>query len=274
MTIAHDVAGDGPAVVLLHSSVCDRRMWDDQRNALARAGYRVVCPDFRGFGDTPAEALRPYRDADDVLALLDGLGIGRAAFVGASFGGGVAVEIAATRPERVTALALLCAALPGHEPGPGLLAFDEEEDQLLDAGDLDAAVELNVATWLGPEAGETVRGRVRAMQRHAFEVQLAADAEAEQAGAEPVDDEEPSVDPSAITAPSVVVSGRHDLDDFRAMSARLTELITGARAVELPWAGHLPALERPAEVTELLRDFLRDSVLHGDGAAVPVAPTV
>ncbi|MFE0090291.1 alpha/beta fold hydrolase [Streptomyces sp. NPDC058991] len=274
MTIAHDVAGDGPAVVLLHSSVCDRRMWDDQRNALARAGYRVVCPDFRGFGDTPPEALRPYRDADDVLALLDGLGIGRAAFVGASFGGGVAVEIAATRPERVTALALLCAALPGHEPGPGLLAFDEEEDELLDAGDLDAAVELNVATWLGPEAGETVRGRVRAMQRHAFEVQLAADAEAEQAGAEPVDDEEPSVDPSAITAPSVVVSGRHDLDDFRAMSARLTELITGARAVELPWAGHLPALERPAEVTELLRDFLRDSVLLGDGAAVPVAPTV
>ncbi|TLQ44155.1 alpha/beta fold hydrolase [Streptomyces marianii] len=274
MTIAHDVAGDGPAVVLLHSSVCDRRMWDEQRDALARAGYRVVCPDFRGFGDTPAEALRPYRDADDVLALLDALGISRAAFVGASFGGGVAVEIAASRPDRVTALALLCAVLPGHEPGPGLLAFDEEEDELLGAGDLDAAVELNVATWLGPEAGEAVRGRVRAMQRHAFEVQLAADAEAEQAGAEPVDDDEPPVDPAAITAPAVVVSGRHDLDDFRAVSARLAELIPGARAVELPWAGHLPALERPAEVADLLRDFLRGGVLHRDGAATPVPPTV
>ncbi|MEU2259620.1 alpha/beta fold hydrolase [Streptomyces sp. NPDC019645] len=273
MTIAHDVAGDGPAVVLLHSSVCDRRMWDEQRDALAGSGYRVVRPDFRGFGGTPAEAVRPYSDADDVLALLDALGIERAALVGASYGGGVAVRIAATRPERVTALALLCSGLPGHEPGHGLLDFDRREDELVAAGDLDAAVELNVATWLGPEAGETVRRRVRAMQRHAFDVQLAADAEAEKAGLEPADGEEPRIDPGAVTAPALVVSGAHDLDDFRAVSVRLAELIPGARSVELPWAGHLPSLERPAEVTELLRDFLRDSGLHRDGAAAPVSPT-
>ncbi|SDL88555.1 alpha/beta fold hydrolase [Streptomyces wuyuanensis] len=272
MTIAHDVAGDGPAVVLLHSSVCDRRMWDEQRDALTGAGYRVVRPDFRGFGGTPAEAVHPYSDEDDVLALLDELGIERAAFVGASYGGGVAVGIAARRPERVTALALLCAALPGHEPGPGLLAFDRKEDELVEAGDLDAAVELNVATWLGPEAGEPVRERVRAMQRHAFDVQLAADAEAERAGLEPVEGDDPQVDPGAVTAPALVVSGAHDLDDFKAMAARFAELIPGARAVELPWAGHLPSLERPAEVTDLLRDFLRDSGVLREGGAAPVSP--
>lgn len=86
MTLSHDVAGHGPVVVLLHSSVCDRRMWDDQWKALTDAGHRVVRCDFRGFGDTPAEAVHPYRDADDVLALLDTLGVGRAALVGASFG--------------------------------------------------------------------------------------------------------------------------------------------------------------------------------------------
>ncbi|MFD0560895.1 alpha/beta fold hydrolase [Kitasatospora saccharophila] len=54
MTITHEVAGSGPAVVLLHSSVCDRRMWDGQWDALRGAGYRVLRCDFRGFGETPA----------------------------------------------------------------------------------------------------------------------------------------------------------------------------------------------------------------------------
>lgn len=49
VTIAYDVAGHGPAVVLLHSTVCDRRMWDPQVPALADAGYRVVRCDLRGF---------------------------------------------------------------------------------------------------------------------------------------------------------------------------------------------------------------------------------
>ncbi|MFE7774149.1 alpha/beta fold hydrolase [Streptomyces sp. NPDC057445] len=260
MTLSHDVAGDGPAVVLLHSSVCDRRMWDAQWQALAEAGHRVVRCDFRGFGETPAEAVRPYRDADDVLALLDALGLERAAFVGASFGGRVAVEIAARRPERVTSLVLLCAALPGHEPGPALKDFGAREDELIEAGDLDGAVELNVTTWLGPEADEPVRERVRAMQRHAFEIQLAADEEA--ASASGPEDSTPSagpdIDPAAVDGPALVVTGAHDLADFRAMGARLAELIPGARAVELPWAGHLPSLERPAEVTALLTGFLQE----------------
>lgn len=95
----------------------------------------------------------------------------------------MALEIAARRPERVTALALLCAGLPGHEPSAELDAFDEREDALIEAGDLAGAVELNVGTWLGPDADEAAREGVRRMQRHAFEVQLAALEEAEDPGA-------------------------------------------------------------------------------------------
>lgn len=53
-------------------------------------------------------------DADDVLDLLDELGIGPVAVVGASYGGKVALEIAARWPQRVAALALVCAGMPGH----------------------------------------------------------------------------------------------------------------------------------------------------------------
>jgi pimeloyl-ACP methyl ester carboxylesterase len=250
MTLAHDSTGSGPPVLLLHSSVCDRRMWDPQWPVLAAAGFQLVRADFRGFGETPP-ARSPYRDADDIRDLLDALGIGTVALIGSSYGGAVALEVAARWPERVRAMALLCAAMPGHQPSPRLREFGEREDALLAAGDLAAAVALNLDTWLGPDAGPATREAVRRMQRHAFEVQLAVPDEPE-----PV---EVAIDLSAIRAACLAVSGRHDLPDFRQIAARLPGLVPGARHVELPWAGHLPSLERPAETTTVLATFLRGS---------------
>ncbi|MFI9327040.1 alpha/beta fold hydrolase [Kitasatospora sp. NPDC052868] len=254
MTLAYDATGDGPALVLLHSGVCDRRMWDPQWSALADAGYRVVRCDFRGFGETPLPDRR-HNDAEDVLDLLDALGIDRAALIGSSFGGRVALEIAARHPDRVSAMVLLCAGLPGHEPTDVLRAFGDREDSLLEAGDVAGAVELNVDTWLGPDAQEAVRDELRGMQRHAFDVQLAAP---EGAGRIAVE-----TDLSAIKAPCLAVSGGHDLADFRQIAARLPDLLADARHLELPWAGHLPGLERPAAVADLLTGFLRETVPVG-----------
>ncbi|MER6401272.1 alpha/beta fold hydrolase [Kitasatospora sp. NPDC001603] len=247
MIISHEVAGSGPAVVLLHSTVCDRRMWDAQVPALVGAGFRVVRCDLRGFGGTPVPD-RPYDNARDVLDLLDGLGIERAALVGASGGGRVALALAARWPDRVTALALLCTALAGQEPSTELRAFGEREDALIEAGDVAGATELNVRTWLGPEAGEAVREQVRRMQRHAFDVQLAAEEDFPQIRVE--------TDPAAVTAPTLLVTGAHDFADFARIADHLAERIAGARRLDLPWAGHLPALERPDEVNALLVDFL------------------
>ena len=148
-------------------------MWDPQLPALVDAGYRVVRSDMRGYGDSPLPD-RPYDNAQDVIDLLDQLGAEEFALVGSSGGGRLALEIAARRPHRVTSLALLCTALGGHEPSAELQAFGEREDALLEAGDVAGATELNVELWLGPHADEATREQVREMQRHAFEVQLAA----------------------------------------------------------------------------------------------------
>ncbi|MFD4141535.1 alpha/beta fold hydrolase [Streptomyces sp. NPDC058572] len=261
MTLSYDMTGEGPAVVLLHSSVCDRRMWDAQFEALADAGHRVVRCDFRGFGRSPV-AEGPYTDAGDVLELMDALGIEQAALVGSSFGGRVALFTAARSPERVTALALLCAApLPGHQPSAELVAFDERESELFEAGDLAGAAELNVRTWLGPDADRATRDAVHRMQLHAFEVQTAAEEAVEQEGA-------PFVlsgtrvtelpDLSGIKAPCLAVSGAHDLPDFGQAAARIPALLPQARHTELSWAGHLPGLERPDEITALLTGFLAE----------------
>lgn len=246
MTLAHDITGDGPAVLLLHSTVCDRRMWDPQVPALVAAGYRVIRADLRGYGETPVPD-RPYSDADDVAGLLDG--IDEVAVVGASGGGAVAVEFAARHPRRVTALVLLASALAGHEPGPELREFGRREDELLEAGDIEAATALNVDLWVGPAASKSDLSRVREMQLNAFAVQLAATEEHPQI--------EYDYDVAAITAPTLLVSGAHDLPDFREIAERLAATLPDARHLHLDWAGHLPSVERPTEINALLADFLR-----------------
>jgi pimeloyl-ACP methyl ester carboxylesterase len=247
MTLSHDVTGSGPDVLLLHSMVCDRRMWSPQVSTLAAAGFRVTRCDLAGFGESPLPA-GPYNDADDVTALLDELGITAAAVVASSGSGPVALELAARHPSRVPAVALLCSALPGWPKSAARQAFAEQEDALLEAGDITAATDLNVKTFVGPSAADAARLLVRDMQRHIFDVQMSA--------AEPAAIEVPW-EFATITARALVVSGDHDLPDFAEIADELTRRLPGATRLRLDWAGHLPSLEDPARFDPLLLDFLR-----------------
>jgi len=247
MTLAHDVAGDGPAVLLLHSTVVDRRMWDPQVPALVDAGFRAIRCDLSGFGDSPLPT-ELYNDADDVVAVLSALRVGDFAMVGASGGGRVALEIAARWPARVSALLLLCTAVGGFERGPELRAFGAREDALLEAGDLDGAAELNAVQWLGPEADQQTHAAVRMMQRHVFDVQWGVDEEPEQRTYE--------YDLEAVTARTLLVTGAHDLPDFTRIADDLASVLPNAKRLELPWAGHLPSMERPDLLNPVMLEFL------------------
>lgn len=220
----------------------------------------MVRYDLRGHGDSPIPG-GPFSHVDDLRALLDHLGIERAALVGNSLGGRIAIDFALEHPERTAALVLVAAALGGYEGSAELDALDEAEDALLEAGRVDEAVELNVRTWLGGEGRAGValppgaRELVAAGQRRAFEVQLAAYEETPPPG--PVRWAEPSAATrlGEIAPPTLVVTGRYDLADFRAIADRLAAGIPGARKVELDTA-HLPGLERPDELSRLVLDFL------------------
>jgi 3-oxoadipate enol-lactonase len=131
----------------------------------------------------------------------------------------------------------------------GLLDELGIERAALAEGAVDEAVELNVTTFLGPDASMETRDLVREMQRNAFEVQLAA-------GDDVPREPGPTIDLTQATKLAYVVSGGRDLDYFAHAADSLAQQLPDARRIVLPWAGHLPNLERPREVTTLLVDAL------------------
>lgn len=248
MTISSDVVGAGPPVLLLPAGVADRRMWDRQRDVLVAGGYRVVRADPRGFGRTPA-GTRPWDPVADVLEVADSLSLDRFALVGASAGASVALQLATRVPGRVAALVLLCPAAPDLEPSEQLRRLWREEVRLVDTGDLDGAAALMAASFLGPEADEHAHQLVTSMQRRAYDLQLADGAAEEAAGDE-------DLDLARVGAPTLTVSGAHDLPDFSTVARRVAAEVPRGQHLELAWAGHLPTLERPEMTARLVLDAL------------------
>ena len=104
----YEVAGEGPALVLVHGAFVDHRMWDEQFGRFAE-DYRVIRYDLRGHGKTGATSRSKYSIglfADDLKDLLDHLEIERATVCGLSLGGMIAQAFAVKYPDRLDALVL------------------------------------------------------------------------------------------------------------------------------------------------------------------------
>ncbi|MEV0388840.1 alpha/beta hydrolase [Nonomuraea sp. NPDC050643] len=242
MTVWHDEHGTGDPVVLLHSTAADSGMWDEQAEALSER-FRVIRVDFRGYGRSPYRADGPYGDADDVARVLAALDISRAALVGSSGGARVALELASAG---LAGRLVLLNPVSALEPTADVRAYWAEEGRLLEQGDTQGAAELNADVLLGPAASPRARERLVAMQRHAFEIQHGIE----------LQQTERDFAPSEIDVPALVVAGAHDLPYFVAGARHLATELPRAKLLELEWAGHLPALERPEEINALLLDYL------------------
>ncbi|HEU5417548.1 MAG TPA: alpha/beta hydrolase [Streptosporangiaceae bacterium] len=270
--LAYDEAGSGPAVVLVHAGLADRRMWEPQFAVLAQH-YRVFRFDWRGFGES-GDAAGPVSRHEDLLGLLDALGLESAALVGCSYGGAHALDAALAAPGRVTALALVCSAISGYEiwtpqmaalaaekgssgiPAGRLAAYRDHTAASVDPADVAAMAAANVRLMVvGPyrEPGvldPAVHEQALEMCRGVFRRQWAGPDVTE------VEPDRPALGRLAeLALPALVVNGTHDLPAVQDMAGVLAAGIPGARRLDLP-AGHLPSLETPDALTGALLEFL------------------
>ena len=213
--IAYEDEGEGPAVVLSHAALGDRRMWDPQVGPFSEH-FRVVRYDARGFGQTITEG-SPFARHEDLLRLLDETGIERSHLVGASLGGRVSIDFVLAHPDRVRSLVLVGSALQGYAFGdPRVLASWDEEEAAYEAGDLERLVNNEMRTWLAgfDRPIEDVDGTVRALVRTMLLDSYRLPPPGEETRLEP-----PAIDRlGEIAAPTLVVVGDLDAPDIQAIA--------------------------------------------------------
>jgi pimeloyl-ACP methyl ester carboxylesterase len=253
--IHYQLAGpsDAAAVVLVHGFSLDLRMWDDQVPALAER-YRVVSYDLRGFGRSAIpESGVHYHHLDDLVGLLDHLAIERAAVVGLSLGGAVALDAVLRHPDRFSALVLVDAVMPSFD-APDLSALT---GPIWSAGrelGADAARRLWIGCPLFTIANE------RPSCRNALRRIIGDYSGWGWTDPDPGTWAEPdcAAQLHRIAVPTLVVVGEQDIDGMRRMSDALAEGILGARIVVLPGLGHMPNMEDPAAFNRIVLRFLTD----------------
>jgi 3-oxoadipate enol-lactonase len=251
------VAGEGPAVLLIHAGIADARMWDPQWAALT-AGHRVARYDTRGFGRTDTDAV-PFSNRADAIAVLDAAGIDRAVVVGCSRGGSIALDTAVEYPDRIRGVAWVCGGISGFdmEDSAELLALDEEEERLAEAKDWAKLADFDVRLWVdgvGQPEGRADAGVRELVRRMCLETY-----EQEKTEGQPI-----VLDPPAfarldsLRVPLLAIVGLLDLEGSSIQADVLVDRVAGARRVDVPGVAHLPNLERPEWFTETLLGFLAE----------------
>ena len=245
--------GDGPAIVLLHAGVADRRSWREVAGTLATAGADVIAYDRRGFGQTPAPS-PDFSHLEDLERVMDAAGPGPAWLVGSSMGGALALDAALAAPGRLAGLVLLAPAVSGQaEPGPEELDPDTRRivEALLAAGDHAEMARLEVRLWLDGPAGPEGRvgGAARELALDMAKTTIAAGLP-DDAGASGIDAwgrlEE-------VRAPATLAWGDLDVPFGIRTCRTVAERLPRLRATEvIAGTAHLPYLERPDAVAGLV----------------------
>jgi 3-oxoadipate enol-lactonase len=241
----YDEAGSGEAVLLLHGGLGDSGLWEPVVPFLAER-FRTIRTDLRFFGRSTGPAV-PWSWHDDVIGVLDELGIERAALVGLSLGGRIALDVALAHPERLWAVVGVAPGLGGHDGA----AYSEEQEARYDAaeaeGDLEAAMAVDFEVWAPLGADERIRQLWRATP----------DANPLPGGVEP---RFPAGPPAKerlgeLRVPTLVVTTSHDPAGFREIGPLVARETPNARRVELD-SDHYVTLREPELVARTILDFL------------------
>ena len=244
------VTGSGSWVTLSHSLACDLSMWDEQA-ALLSARYTVLRFDSRGHGKSgvPPGPYTLEQMADDVIALLDALGVARTHFVGLSMGGMIGQHLALKAPQRVASLVL--ADTTSRLP-PEVLPLWQERIRIVSEQGMEAMVEPTLQRWfteLFRESHPQVMARIGALIRATPAAGFIGCCHAV-----------PQIDVNAhlrgLKLPTLILVGDQDGGTPPSMAQEMHAAIAGSEFEVIAGASHLSNIEQADRFNALLLDFL------------------
>ncbi|HSF64821.1 MAG TPA: 3-oxoadipate enol-lactonase [Paracoccaceae bacterium] len=240
-----DTGGAGDALVFANSLGTDSRMWDEVIDALP--GRRCITFDKRGHGlsATPGAPWRVEDLADDLRALMDARGVGRAVIVGCSIGGIIAQALAVAHPGLVRGLVLSNTAAKVGTPEAWQARIDAVR-----AGGLASIAGAVLERWFAP--GFLASDAVRPWRQ----MLLGCDAAGYAGTCAALAQADLRAHVGAIAAPVLMIAGSADQATPPDLVAETAAAIPGARLVVLEGSGHIPAIDAPDAVARAIADFL------------------
>ena len=251
---SYDLTGPSgaPVLVMVHGLGLTRQTWDEFVPVLAQ-DYRVLTYDLCGHGESALPQEKPSLTvlSDQLVALLDELGIARAAIVGFSLGGMINRRFAMDHPSRVTALVILNSP---HEREPEAQRLVEERAAQTGADGPAATIDSTLERWFTPQFRQVaadVVAKIRASVlandpgNYTHHRQVLANGVVELIRPMP-----------PITAPTLVMTCEHDSGSTPSMSHAIASEIEGAEIVIVPGLQHLGLIERPGLFTQPILRFL------------------
>lgn len=241
---------DAPAVVFSNSLGADLSMWDGQASVLQR-DFRVIRMDTRGHGGSDATTGDYTLGllADDVLAVMDRLDIGRAHFVGLSLGGMIGQVLGARAGARFESLTL-CATFA---EAPRQMWADRVE--AVRKSGLGPMVEGTLERWFTP----AFRASHPAVMEATRKMILGTSVQGYAGCAAAIRDMDLTGVPESIAVPTLLIAASQDPsappDAMKALHARIPD----AAFVEIENAAHVFTLEQPAKAAALLHAFVHET---------------
>ncbi|SDM73953.1 Pimeloyl-ACP methyl ester carboxylesterase [Halogranum gelatinilyticum] len=259
----YEQRGDGPPVVFVHAAILDHSLWDAQAEALADE-YTTVVYDLRGHGRTGGSTREQYAVellADDLHALVTGLGLDRPVVCGLSLGGLVAQSYAARYPDDLSGLVL------ADTFTPPILSRGEWFLRRVVLNALVYPVRLvgyerveKANVWLTERVFRGSGGDYEQIEQlRATGPKMTTDEFAKVIHSMTRFHEE-RVDLAAIAVPTLVLYGEHELPFVRHHAAELAARLRDVAVDVIPDAGHASNLDAPDEFTDTVRRFLRERV--------------
>lgn len=247
--------GTGTPVVLLHGGALDSRMWEEQIPVLTRAGYRVAAFDARGHGQSTLPTT-PFRQCDDVAAIVRHLDDGPAVLVGLSMGGASAVDTALEHPDLVRAVVAVGSGTT--EPAfadPFVLRIFETWQHAQENNDIEGWLDAFLLFAAGPHRGlDEVDPEVVSRIRRMAQDTVLAHARPEAVQPEHVVGSWERL--GEIAVPVLAMLGELDASDHREMGMRLASSVQKGRSKVIAGTAHYPPMEQPDAFNQVLLEFL------------------
>jgi pimeloyl-ACP methyl ester carboxylesterase len=250
--------GVGAPAILLHAGVADLRSWDGLVPPLIAAGYRVIRYDARGFGRSSTKDVE-FSHRADLLAVMDALGIGRAALVGNSRGGMLAFDAAIESPERVVAVVGVGAGVGGFQGDSTAeeLALYGEYERVDKADPFDAAALTAFEVHIWADGPRQPAARVApAIRDLLYQMNLPLNLPDHVRGREIELDPPANERLSELRCPVLAVAGSLDFTGAVQAVRHLEAEAPNARALVWDDVAHMIGMEVPDRLAAAITEFL------------------